>query len=173
MMTVEQLMAAQKAHADTLFELTHKAFEGVEKLVELNMQTARAALDGAADNARALLSTKDALALVKLQASLLQPAAEKAAAYSRSVYDIATTTGSEVGKIAQSTAAEAQTKLLSAVDTAAKNAPAGSENAVALVKSAVAAANNAYEGMQKAVKQASDTAEANFQSMGRTTQQGA
>ena len=64
--------------------------------------------------------------------------------------------------------AEAQTKFMSVVDTAVKNAPAGSENAVALVKSAVAAANNAFEGVQKAVKQATDTAEANFQSMTAT-----
>jgi hypothetical protein len=37
----------------------------------------------------------------------------------------------------------------------------GSENTVALVKSAVAAANNAYEGLNKAAKQALDTVEAN------------
>jgi len=54
---------------------------------------------------------------------------------------------------------------MAAVDSAVKNAPAGSENAVALVKSAVAAANNAFEGVQKAVKQASDVAEANFQAL--------
>ena len=57
---------------------------------------------------------------------------------------------------------------MSAVDAAVKNAPAGSENAVALVKSAVAAANNAMEGMQKAVKQATETAEANFQTISAT-----
>ena len=54
------------------------------------------------------------------------------------------------------------------VDTAVKNAPAGSENAVALVKSAVAAANNAYESVQKASKQATDMAEANFQAITST-----
>jgi len=48
------------------------------------------------------------------------------------------------------------------VDSASKNAPAGSETAVAVLKSAVAAANNAFESVQKAVKQASDVAEANF-----------
>ena len=36
------------------------------------------------------------------------------------------------------------------------------ENAVALVKSAVAAANNAFESVQKAAKQATEVAEANF-----------
>ena len=54
---------------------------------------------------------------------------------------------------------------MAVVDTAVKNAPAGTENAVALVKSAVAAANNAYESVQKAAKQAADVAEANFQAM--------
>ncbi|HMW21886.1 MAG TPA: tetratricopeptide repeat protein, partial [Burkholderiaceae bacterium] len=43
--------------------------------------------------------------------------------------------------------------------------PAGTENAVALVKSAVAAANNAYESVSKAAKQASEVAEANLQAI--------
>ncbi|MES3015853.1 MAG: TIGR01841 family phasin [Pseudomonadota bacterium] len=168
MMTAEQLMAAHKSNVEVLFGLTNKAFEGVEKLVELNLQVARAAIGEAAENTKAVLSAKDAQEFMALQASLLQPAAEKAAAYSRHLYDIAAATGAEVTKVAESTAAEAQTKFMTAVDSAVKNAPAGSENAVALVKSAVAAANNAFEGVQKAVKQATETAEANFQAMSAT-----
>ena len=38
---------------------------------------------------------------------------------------------------------------MSVVDNAVKNAPAGTENAVALVKSAVAAANNAFDTVQR------------------------
>ena len=166
--TAEQMMAAHKANVETLFGLTTKAFEGVEKLVELNLQVARAAIGEAAENAKAAMSAKDAQEFMALQASLLQPAAEKAAAYSRHLYDITTSTGAEVTKAAEATAADAQSKFMSVVDTAVKNAPAGSENAVALVKSAVAAANNAFEGVQKAVKQATETAEANFQSMTAT-----
>jgi phasin family protein len=168
MMTAEQLMAAHKSNVEVLFGLTNKAFEGVEKLVELNLQVARAAIGEAAENTKAVLSAKDAQEFMALQASLLQPAAEKAAAYSRHLYDIAAATGAEVTKVAEATAAEAQTKFMSAVDSAVKNAPAGSENAVALVKSAVAAANNAFEGVQKAVKQATETAEANFQAISAT-----
>jgi phasin family protein len=167
-MTAEQVIAAQKANIETLFGLTNKAFEGVEKLVELNLQVARAAIGEAAENTKAVLSAKDAQEFLALQASLLQPAAEKAAAYSRHLYDIAASTGAEVGKVAEATAADAQSKFLSVVDSAVKNAPAGSENAVALVKSAVAAANNAFEGVQKAVKQATEAAEANFQAISAT-----
>ena len=57
---------------------------------------------------------------------------------------------------------------MSAVDSAVKNAPAGTENAVSLVKSAIAAANNAYESVNKAAKQAADMAEANFTAITNT-----
>ena len=162
MLTAEQYVAAQKANMQTLFGLTGKAFEGVEKLVELNLQVAKAALVEASDAATAAMSVKDAQELLALQASLLQPAAEKAAAYGRHVYDITTATNAEVTKAAEAQLADAQKKFMGLVDTAVKNAPAGSENAVALVKSAMAAANNAYESVHKAAKQAADVAEANF-----------
>lgn len=168
MLTAEQIIAAHKANMETLFGLSNKAFEGVEKLVELNLQVARAALSEAAETTQAALSAKDAQELLAIQAGLLQPAAEKAAAYSRHLYDIAAATTAEVSKVTESTATDMQTKFLSAVDGAVKNAPAGTESAVALVKSAVAAANNAYESVHKAAKQAADVADANFQAMTST-----
>ena len=162
MLTAEQMMAAHKANVETLFGLTNKAFEGVEKLVELNLQVAKAALGEVADTTRAALSVKDAQELLALQSTLLQPAAEKAASYSRHLYDIAAATQAEVAKVAEAQLADVQRNFASTVESAMKNAPAGSENAVALVKSAMAAANNAYESVSKAAKQAADVAESNF-----------
>lgn len=165
MLTAEQILAAQKSNLETLFGLTNKAFEGVEKLVELNLQVAKSGLGEVAEHAKASLSAKDAQELLTLQATLLQPAAEKAAAYSRLVYEIASGTNAEVSKIAESKIGEAQKSFLAVVDNAIKNAPAGTENAAALVKSAIAAANNALESVTKAAKQAQDVAEANFQAL--------
>jgi phasin family protein len=162
MLTADQVLASQKATVETLFGLTTKAFEGVEKIVELNVTASKAALVEAAGTTQAILGVKDAQELLALQAALFQPLAEKTAAYSRHLYDIATGTSAEFGKAFESQAAEAQKKFLAVVDNAAKNAPAGSETAVAVFKSAVAAGNNALESVQKAVKQASDVAEANF-----------
>jgi phasin family protein len=168
MLTAEQVLAAQKANVQTLFGLSAKAFEGVEKLVELNLQVAKTALEEASENTAAALSVKDAQELMSLQAAMLQPSAEKAAAYGRHVYDIAAATNAEVTKTAEAQLADAQRKFLNLVDGAAKNAPAGTENAVALVRSAVAAANNAFESVQKAAKQAADVADANIQAMTST-----
>ncbi|MFT4266668.1 MAG: TIGR01841 family phasin [Xenophilus sp.] len=161
-LTADQLIAAHKANVEILFGLTTKAFEGVEKIVELNVQASKTALGEAAETAQAVLSAKDAQELLALQAGLLQPLAEKTAAYSRHLYEIAQGTSAEFTKAFEAKAAEAQQAFVGLVDSAAKNAPAGSETAVAVLKSAVAAANNAFESVQKAVKQASDVAEANF-----------
>src|SRR3954451_11117287 len=145
MMTVEQIVSVQKSNVETLFGLTGTAFEGVEKLIELNLQVAKSAISEAAQTTQAALSVKDAQELLALQASLLQPAAEKAAAYSRYVYEIASSTGAEVSRVAKAPSPKTQASSMTWSDTAVKTAPAGTENAVALVKSAVAAANNALE----------------------------
>ncbi len=168
MMTVDQVLAAQKANVETLLGLTSKAFEGVEKIVELNMAASKAALAESGDNARAVLSVKDAQELLALQSSLLQPLAERTAAYSRHLYEIANGTASEFSKALEDQTAQAQEKFASMIDAAAKNAPAGSETAVAVMKSTVAAATNALESVQKAVKQATDVAESNFAAMTNT-----
>ncbi|HAL38460.1 MAG TPA: Phasin (PHA-granule associated protein) [Polaromonas sp.] len=162
MLTAEQIMASHKANIETLFGLTQKAFEGVEKLVELNVQATKAALAETANHAQAVMGVKDAQELLALQAGMVQPLAEKTAAYSRHLYDIASAAGAELSKTFEGQAADAQKKFVGLVDSAANNAPAGSETAVAVMKSAVAAATNAYESVQKAVKQASDMAETNF-----------
>lgn len=166
--TADQLLAAHKANIETFFGLSHKAFEGVEKIVELNLQTAKTTLNEVAETTQAALSVKDPQEFFALQASLLQPSAEKAAAYGRHLYDIVAGTNAEVTKVAEATVADSQKKVLSLVDNAVKNAPAGTENAVAMVKSAITAANNAFESAQKAAKQAAEVAEANFQAVTNT-----
>ncbi len=172
MMTVEQVLAAQKANFETMFGLTNKAFSGVEKLVELNLTAGKAALAEAAEGTKAALSVKDAQELMALQASLLQPLAEKSMAYSRHLYDIATSTGAEFTAAAEAQTAAAQKQFAGLVDSVSKNAPAGSETAVAMMKSAVAAAGNAYDAVQKAVKQATEMAEQNIAAVSQTAAAG-
>jgi phasin family protein len=168
MLTVDQVMASHKANMETLLGLTSQAFAGIEKIVELNMTASKAAIAEAGDHAKAVLSVKDAQELMALQSSMFQPLAEKTAAYSRHLYEIASSSTAEFTKVVESQTADMQKKVTGLVDAAAKNAPAGSETAVAMFKSAVSAANNALESVQKAVKQATDVAEANFSNAAST-----
>jgi hypothetical protein len=59
-------------------------------------------------------------------------------------------------------AGEFNKNVVGFLDKVAKNAPAGSDVAVAAVKSALAAANSAYDSFAKVAKQATEIAEANI-----------
>ncbi len=172
MLTVEQVLATNKANVETLFGLTGKAFEGVEKLVELNLAASRALLAESASQTQTVLNAKDPQELLALQSGLLQPLSEKAASYSREIYDIAAVTSAEFSKTFEAQIAEAQKKFLDVVDSTSQNAPAGSETAVALMKGAVAAANNVLETAQKSAKQAAALAESNFKAATATVEAG-
>jgi phasin family protein len=159
--TPEQLASANKANVETLLTVANTAFASAERLAALNLNTARTLLEDSVNTAKSLLTAKDVQELVSMQAALVQPAFEKAVAYSRSVYEIASQTQEEFSKIFDSQYVEMNKNVTSVLDKAAKNAPAGSDVAVAAVKSALAAANSAYETMNKAAKQVAEMAEAN------------
>lgn len=164
----EQIIASRTTGVETLLALADKAFEGTKKLTELNVLTAKTLLGEAQETATAALAAKDAQEFLALQTGLLQPAVEKATAYSRHVYEIVAATSAEFTKMVEAAVAEANKAMMAAVEAAAKNAPAGSEQAVALVKSAVESASSAYEGLQKAAKQATETAVANLETAADT-----
>ena len=162
MLINEQFAAAQKAQLATLMGLAATGFDAAEKIVALNLETARAALADVDAQAQSLLSAKDVQSMFALQAELLQPSAEKSGAYGRKLYDIVSGVQAELGQVAEAGAADAQKKLAALVESAAKNAPAGSEQAVAMAKAAFAAANDAFGNAQKAARQAAEAAEANI-----------
>mgnify|MGYP002662404203 FL=1 len=159
--TPEQFAATNKANIETLLTLANTAFASAERLAALNLNTARSLLEDGVANTKALLAAKDVQELVNLQVSLAQPIVEKAFAYARSVYEITSQSQEEVTKVMESQVAEINKGVASALDKAAKSAPAGSDVAVAAVKSAIAAANSAYDSMNKAAKQVAEMTEAN------------
>ena len=157
----EQFAASNKANVETMLTLANAAFASAERLTALNLNTARSIMEDGVANTKAMLAVKDVQELMNLQTSLAQPIVEKAVAYARSVYEITSQSQEEVSKVMESQVAEINKGVASALDKAAKSAPAGSDVAVAAVKSAIAAANSAYDSMNKAAKQVAEMTEAN------------
>lgn len=156
-----QFAEASKASVEAMLTIANTVFASAERVAALNLNTARTMLEDSVANTKALLSAKDIQDMASLQATLAQPSLEKAVAYSRSIYEIATQTQGELAKISEAQMAEMKMAMTNSLDQSLKNAPAGSEVAVAAVKSAIAAANSAYDNMTKAAKQVTDMAEAN------------
>src|SRR5690606_16124083 len=160
--TPEQLIQIHKASVESTQAATLKSLEGIEKLAELNLQAAKASIDEASDQFRALFDARDPQAMAELASNSVQPTAEKFAAYSKHVYDITNETGTSIASIYEKQFAEASKLFQSAVDQMAKNAPAGSEGIVTFVRQALNAANSAADQLTQATKQAVELAETNF-----------
>jgi phasin family protein len=160
--TPEQIAAANKAGVETLIGLANTQFAALERLSALNFNVAKSAFEESVNYTKSLLGAKDAQEFASLSATAAQPVLEKAIAYSRSVYDIATQTQSEMSKFAEAQAGEFNKNMVGYLDKVSKNAPAGSDVAIAAVKSALAAANSAYDSISRVAKQASELAETNF-----------
>jgi len=159
--TPEQIQAAQKANVETLLAVASTQFSAIEKLANLNATAVKAAFEDSVANARALMGAKDVQEYVGLQNSLAQPALEKAINWSKSVYELATSTNAEMTKLAEKRSAEWNENFASFLEKASKNAPVGSDVAVAAMKQMLTAANSAYDNLNKVAKQATEMAEAN------------
>ena len=158
----EQLIEMHKAALETLQAVAMKSVEGFEKLVELNLQAAKAQLEESTEQAKALFDLKEPKAFAEFSTAGAQPAADKMVAYAKHVYEIANSTGNDIAKIFEKQFAESNKQFHAAIDSMAKTAPAGTEGMVTFVKSAVSAANSAYDQVNKATKQVVELAEANL-----------
>ena len=162
----EQFSNATKANFEAQFAifstLTNKAFEGVEKFVDLNLTAAKASLEETSATTKQLLAAKDPQEFFSLATAQAQPSAEKTIAYGRHLATIASSTGAEFSKAAETQIAETNRKVISLVEEVSKNAHAGTENAVALFKSAIGNASAGYEQFTKTAKQAVESLESNL-----------
>ncbi|MBK3787234.1 TIGR01841 family phasin [Paraburkholderia aspalathi] len=162
----EQVVASQRASLDAFFELGSKFFEGVEKLVVLNAQTVKSTLAEAQASAM-----KAAGASAPHQWFVPQPefvngeSTEKWSSYSRHLLDIASTTQAELAQVMQTQHNQYCSRMQSLVEEAAKNAPAGSEAAIAAWKSAISATSSLYDRLQKTQQQAAEVAQGNLSAL--------
>jgi len=137
-------------------------FDSAERLIVLNLNTARSLMEDGTAAVRALLTVKSPKDLAALQSATAQPTAEKTLAYYRACYEILAQGLEEAVKPFELKMAEMNKLLVDTVEKAAKAAPGGSEVALAAVQSAIAAANSTYESVTKATRKAIEIAESNL-----------
>lgn len=165
----EQFVAANKAAVDSLLAVANTALASAERIASLNLNTARAALEDTAAGAKALAAAKDAKDVASVQASLAQPAIEKAVAYTQSMVEITKQTQDELAKMVEAQFGGFQKSVASLLEQASKAAPAGSEGAFAAIQNAIAAANSAFGNMNTMAKQFAETAQSSVAAATKAT----
>ena len=154
----ERAIASHKSNIEAMLAFQSTAFSAFEKLIDLNVKVARATLDEASSRAQEMMALKDPQQALAYTASIAQPSTEKAVAYGKHVYDIIAGVQAEIARLSEAQMADQQQQITDALEQLAKNAPAGSESAVALLRSTLANASSAYDTLNKAARQAAEVA---------------
>ena len=129
------------------------ALEGAERMLELQLKTAKIAFADGVQQAKAIAEIKDVQEIAQFRNTLAQPTLEKATSYVKSVYDVATATQGEMNKLIEEQVAEFNKQMVTGLDKAVKSAPAGSEVAMAAVKSAITAVNSVPHSFEQKIVQ--------------------
>jgi phasin family protein len=162
----EQLVDAARtrleAQLSVLTELSAKAIESIQQVVDLNLNAAKASTEDSATAARQFLAAEDPQEFLSLTVAQAKPAAAKAIAYNLHLAAIAAATQAEIARAAEEQIAETDRKVSALVDEVAKSAPAGSENVMAVMKSAIGNASAGYEHFSKTTKLAVEVMETNL-----------
>ena len=166
---VEQYMNSSKAFLEsqtTAFNtLASSAIESTEKVTTLNLAAMKASAADVGNILTQATSARDPQAMFALITSQFQPNAEKAASYARYLGEIFAETQSVFSRTAEAQIAEVSRAAAALVDQVAAAAPAGSSDAMALVKSMMGTANAVYEQVNKVAKQTGEAMQAQTASL--------
>jgi phasin family protein len=157
-----QVQAQFDTQIASLTALATNALDGVSKIVELNLSAVKASTGESIVSAKQILAAKDPQEFFALSTTLAQQNAEKMQSYGRHLTSILTATQAVFTNHAESQIADAQRSVTALVDEVTKNAPAGTEPAVAMLKSALGNAAAGYEQLTKTSKQAAEAIESNL-----------
>lgn len=150
---LQQLAVSNQAAVESLLALANTALASAERVAALNLNAARDALSDSAAGAKNLMSAKDPQQALAAQSALVQPAVAKAVAYSKSMLEISTESQQQFAKTMENTFAGYQRQVAELIDQASRSAPAGSEQIIAGIKTAMEQANAAFDNLAQISRQ--------------------
>ncbi len=157
----EQLAAWQKAALESTLTFAQTSLVSAEKLLKLNLDAARNALEQAGKNTHELLAITDPQELVELRSKIAQVNMQQTASYAQNIYEIVSQTQALLTKLGEEQNARLNQQAAAGADLLAKSAP-GAEVASAAVKSTLAATNAMMDNLNRATKQFAELSEASI-----------
>ena len=150
----------------TATRLSKLSLDSAERMLALQIGFAKSAIGDATRTARASTGTQDVQQLLALRTKAAEAAMGQWMEYSRGLYEIASDAQAELSRLAEERLATVQRTITETVDQAAKSAPAGSDIAVAAMKSSLAAATAAFDSFAKASRHAASFTDAGVKAAG-------
>lgn len=170
MFTPEKFIQIQISALTTCQSVAERSIDSLEKFSELNAQTARSSLEETLETFKTGLGVRDIKHFAGFSyTGMGQPVLEKAAHYTSSALHIAGEAAAAVNKIIEQKICERNQDLYSNIESLSRNAPAGTEGVITILKQATTAVNGAYDQFSRAIKQAAEIAEAQFSASNKTS----
>jgi phasin family protein len=159
MFKIDQFTAANEAAINQFAYFAQLSLANAERFAEISLGVARESVEQATAHAQSIAGAKDVHEVIALNSAAVEPVMKRAYAYSRTAYETATETNNEVKRVFDKQAAEYNRAAVAALEEAFKYAPAGSETLVENLKTAIAAAQSAYNNAAAINKQIYDSVE--------------
>ncbi len=157
MFKIDQFAAANEAAIEQFAYFAKLSLGSLEKFTELGLGAARESVTQATRHAQSLAGARDVNEAFAINSAAVEPALKRAYAYSRTAYETAAASNDEVKRVLEQNSAQLNKAAIAALEEALKYAPAGSETVVGNLKTAIAAAQSAYNNMTSINRQIYDT----------------
>lgn len=161
----EQIKPQVTANLETAYEVADLAISQIERATELSLALNKQSSAFAQSQVNAATELKDPAAIFQFIQSQLEASAKHAAAVAQEAFELGQQFQAEVSEFAESHFDAGHAEANKLIAQALKNAPQGSEAAVAAVKQAVEAGNKAVAETRKAAKQSAQMAKDNFEQL--------
>ena len=148
------------ATVDAAARLTQISMDSTERVIALQLEFAKTALEQATKSARDLAKAKDVQEILAVRTRNAETAVERLMGYSRSLYEISSEAQTQFSRLAEERMTNFQAAVSETVEKAAKNTPAGGDVAAAAIKSSLAATTAAFDSFNKAARNVASLADA-------------
>jgi phasin family protein len=165
----EDMFAAQRAAVNALVSVGNTALASAERMAALNLHAVREAMVDFAEGTQRMMMVKSPRDAADLHSQLAKPQVEKGVLYSRSLYELSTAAQEDAVQLIEAQYSGFMDTMTALANQIAKSTPAGSEVAVAAIRSTMKSANEAFDRFNDAVMRFTEVTEDSVSTMGNAT----
>lgn len=123
-MFTESYPELNKNSIDNTLRFAKITMESAERLVKLQLEAAKQAVEENAKNVKSLSEVKDFQEVIALRGKLAESGVEKALNFSRSVYEVASQAQAELGKLFEESLSAYTKDMVNVIEKTTKSVPA-------------------------------------------------
>ncbi|THF63392.1 phasin family protein [Pseudothauera rhizosphaerae] len=150
----DQINELQKKNLEAATRLAQLSIENSQRILELQVATAKILFEDGVKNAKALSAAKDPKEVIELRTQYAQATTEKLLSSAREIAEIAARTQNEVGKLVGEQLSTGSSDVFEAFQKLFKGLPISDQNTLGAIQTAIDTSRTAFEQITRASTEA-------------------